>query len=241
MSLRLRLILAFFLLSVVPLGALTLYVHASNSRAMRETAGRETELLAGELSQRMQVVTARLTEQVEHLVELAESNEAATEAARRAVQQSVAVTRVQSAAATEAADDAVAGTLGQLAMLLNNVELRDSFRGRGAGGGGRGGRGQGRRGEAPGPGSAATARLLSRRRSLRRAPAAPPPPVPPRVEAGRGRGEPRIGPPPPAGTPGGRGPAPVSPGDPPADERITIDMRPIRLDILRQYASRTSS
>ncbi len=85
MSLRLRLILAFFLLSVVPLGALTFYVYRNNAQAMRETAGRETELLAGELSQRMQVVTARLTEQVEHLVELAESNQAATEAARRAV------------------------------------------------------------------------------------------------------------------------------------------------------------
>ena len=83
MSLRLRLILAFFLLSVVPLGALTFYVHQSNAEAMRETAGRETELLAGELSQRMQVVTARLTEQVEHLVELAESNEAATERSAR--------------------------------------------------------------------------------------------------------------------------------------------------------------
>jgi serine phosphatase RsbU (regulator of sigma subunit) len=234
MSLRLRLVLAFFLLSVVPLGALTLVVHASNSRAMRETAGRETELLAGELSQRMQVVTARLTEQVEHLVELAESNEAATEAARRAVQQSVAVTRVQSAAATEAADDAVAGTLGQLAMLLNNVELRDSFRGRGAGGGGRGGRGQGRRGDAPGP--AAPPPVAQPATVPPGAPAAPPPPVPPRVEDGRGRGEPRIGPPP-AGTPGGRGPAPGTPGDRPADERITIDMRPIRLDILKQYAS----
>ena len=240
MSLRLRLVLAFFLLSVVPLGALTLYVHVSNSRAMRETAGRETELLAGELSQRMQVVTARLTEQVEHLVELAESNEAATEAARRAVQQSVAVTRIESAAATEAADDAVAGTLGQLAMLLNNVELRDSFRGRGAGGGGRGGRGQGRRGDPPGPAGppGAPATQASTGAPIAPpAPGAPPPPVPPRVEDGRGRGEPRIGPPPPVGTPGGRGPTAVSPGDPPADERITIDMRPIRLDILKQYAS----
>src|SRR6187200_2122962 len=123
MSLRLRLILAFFLLSVVPLGALTFYVYRNNAQAMRETAGRETELLAGELSQRMQVVTARLTEQVEHLVELAESNQAATDAARRAVQ-TMSATPVQTAAATVAADDAVAGTLGQLAMLLNNVELR---------------------------------------------------------------------------------------------------------------------
>ena len=32
MSLRLRLIVAFFLLSVVPLGALTLYVYTNNAR-----------------------------------------------------------------------------------------------------------------------------------------------------------------------------------------------------------------
>ena len=49
---------AFFFLSVVPLAAVTLVTYASNARAMREAAGRESELLAGELSQRMQVVTA---------------------------------------------------------------------------------------------------------------------------------------------------------------------------------------
>ena len=101
----------------------------------------------------MQVVTARLTEQVEHLVELAESNQAATDAARRAVADDDRDVELQTAAATVAADDAVAGTLGQLAMLLNNVELRDSVRGRGAGGGRGGGRGQGgqgRRGEGGG-------------------------------------------------------------------------------------------
>ena len=250
MSLRLRLILAFFLLSVVPLGALTFYVYRNNAQAMRETAGRETELLAGELSQRMQVVTARLTEQVEHLVELAESNQAATEAARRAVQ-TMSATPVQTAAATEAADDAVAGTLGQLAMLLNNVELRDSFRGRGAGGGrggGRGQAGQGRRGEG---GGAAPVPVPPA------PPGAPPPPAAPRAEGpsgrsgsgatidtsqsttsrssqsveARGRAEPRIGPSLLPGPPDG--PPPVPGGD----ERITIDMRPIRLDILRQYAS----
>src|SRR5262245_3254862 len=237
MSLRLRLILAFFFLSVVPLGALTAYVHTSNARAMRETAGRETELLTGELSQRMQVVTARLTEQVEHLVELAESNEAATETARRAVERSVTS---KAAEVTEAADDAVASSLGQLAMLLNNVELRDSARGRGAGGG-RGGRGQGRRGDGPPP---APATPGAPNYSLLPGPAAPAPPPPPaappppgtpRTDAGisaraggsattetsqagtslssqtieaRGRGDARIGPTP--GSSSGRGPNPMS-------------------------------
>ena len=37
---------------------------------MREAAAREAELLAGELSQRMQLVTAQLSERVEHLMDL---------------------------------------------------------------------------------------------------------------------------------------------------------------------------
>src|SRR6187397_2444278 len=73
MSLRLRLIVAFFLLSVVPLAAVTLFTYASNARAMREAAGREAELLAGELTQRMQVVTAQLSERVERLMDVAEA------------------------------------------------------------------------------------------------------------------------------------------------------------------------
>ena len=36
MSLRLRLIVAFFLLSVVPLGAVTFYAYTSNARALRD-------------------------------------------------------------------------------------------------------------------------------------------------------------------------------------------------------------
>jgi serine phosphatase RsbU (regulator of sigma subunit) len=70
MSLRLRLIVAFFLLSVVPLGAFTFYSYTSNVRAVRDAAARESDLLAGELSQRMQLVTAQLTERVEHLMDL---------------------------------------------------------------------------------------------------------------------------------------------------------------------------
>ncbi len=50
MSLRLRLIVAFFLLSVVPLAAVTFYIYTNNAQALREAAGREAELLAGELA-----------------------------------------------------------------------------------------------------------------------------------------------------------------------------------------------
>lgn len=70
MSLRVRLIVVFFLLSVVPLGAVTFYSYASNVRAVRDAATRESDLLAGELSQRMQLVTAELSERVEHLMDI---------------------------------------------------------------------------------------------------------------------------------------------------------------------------
>src|SRR3954470_10474553 len=67
MSLRLRLIVAFFFLSVVPLAAVTLYTYASNAAALREAAGHEAQSLAGDLSQRMQLVTTQLSERVAHV------------------------------------------------------------------------------------------------------------------------------------------------------------------------------
>ena len=68
MSLRLRLIVAFFLLSVVPLGALTYYSYQSNVKALREAAQHEAELLAGDLSQRMQIGRASCRERVLYTV-----------------------------------------------------------------------------------------------------------------------------------------------------------------------------
>jgi hypothetical protein len=72
MSLRLRLMLAFFALSVVPLGAVTFIAYRANVEALQEAAEREADLLAGELSQRMSLVTAQLAERVEHLMDIAE-------------------------------------------------------------------------------------------------------------------------------------------------------------------------
>ncbi|HKW01931.1 MAG TPA: hypothetical protein VJN96_19040, partial [Vicinamibacterales bacterium] len=88
MSLRLRLIVVFFLLSVVPLAAVTYYSYTSNVRAVRDAATRESDLLAGELSQRMQLVTAQLSERVEHLMDLQsmqQSMQASTAARQNAV------------------------------------------------------------------------------------------------------------------------------------------------------------
>jgi serine phosphatase RsbU (regulator of sigma subunit) len=124
MSLRLRLIIAFLLLSVVPLGAVTLYSYRSSAEALRAAAERETDLLAGELSQRMTLVTAQLSDRVEHLADVAEL-ERRVEQANESGAKSDAVT----------ADDdpigrTVAMALGEAAVLLNNVELR-GVRGRG--------------------------------------------------------------------------------------------------------------
>ena len=70
MSLRLRLIVAFFFFSVVPLAAVTLYSYFSNVRALEVAAQHETEMLTGELTQRMQVVTSQISERVQHLMDM---------------------------------------------------------------------------------------------------------------------------------------------------------------------------
>ena len=72
MSLRIRLIVAFFVLAVLPLAAVTFYTYQSNENALREAAEREADLLAGELGQRMQLVTAQLSQRVEHLMDIQE-------------------------------------------------------------------------------------------------------------------------------------------------------------------------
>jgi serine phosphatase RsbU (regulator of sigma subunit) len=166
MSLRTRLVLAFFLLSVVPLGAVTFYSYTNNVRALQNAAEREADLLAGELGQRMQLVTAQLSERVEHLMDIAELQAVADEASATAAQaQAAAATtaraettsppvRVVTAAPTatgtaavtqSALNDSIARSLGEAAMLLNNVELQNLSRF------GRGGRPPGPPGAPPPP------------------------------------------------------------------------------------------
>jgi len=88
MSLRTRLVLAFFTLSVVPLAAVTIYSYTTNAEALRVAAEREADLLAGELGMRMQSVTAQLSERVEHLMDIAELQTAADAASQSAVSSS---------------------------------------------------------------------------------------------------------------------------------------------------------
>ena len=136
MKLRTRLVLAFFALSVVPLGAVTYYSYTNNVRALREAAERETDLLAGELGQRMQLVTAQLSQRVEHLMDIAELQAAADEAKQLAQARPVAAEPVVTKPAVMADSllgDSIAKSLGEAAMLLNNVELQNMQGGRGVG------------------------------------------------------------------------------------------------------------
>src|SRR5215471_12042842 len=169
MSLRLRLIVAFFLLSVVPLGAVTFYSYANNVRALQQAAQHETEMLTTELTQRMQVVTAQISDRVQRLMDMpvvastavatgtagtttsssshtvvartspvpksaatapkpaaTASKPAATAAA--ATRSSAPSAQPDTAAGPRAIEQQVASSLGEVAMLLNNVEVRGTGR-----------------------------------------------------------------------------------------------------------------
>src|SRR3954467_795583 len=145
MSLRVRLIVAFFLLSVVPLAAVTFYTYASNSRALHVAAQHEAEMLTGEVTQRMQVVTTQIGDRVEHLMDMpmVTASATGTSGKGKATPRRTVTARTESpaapaspappaapaAVAAAVVDEAaierqVAGTLGEVAMLLNNVEGR---------------------------------------------------------------------------------------------------------------------
>lgn len=146
MSLRLRLIVVFFLLSVVPVGAVTYYTYSNNAQAIRDAARFEAEVLAGELSQRMTTVTTQISQRVESLMDLqtaaaeapapppsaaADSAASATAAAQAAAQQASVASeqaQVEQAAAERA--------LGAYAAWLKNITIDYGRRG---GGGRRGG------------------------------------------------------------------------------------------------------
>jgi serine phosphatase RsbU (regulator of sigma subunit) len=249
MSLRLRLIVAFFLLSVVPLAAVTIYTYLNNARALREAAEREADLLAGELGQRMQLVTAQLGERVEHLMDIAELQAAADEATAQAAQ---AARRAETTAPAAEVDlsDMMARSLGEAAMLLNNVELEGlrSLRGRrpppapGSRAGSAGatsGRGAGQSRADVSSGGSRSTRSGSGAKAPVPAPAPPgvPPPGAPAVPPTAPIVPPPV-PPPAAGAPpvpGSSAPPPmVTVVTPEGADRLRIDMAPIRRELLRQ-------
>ncbi len=159
MSLRLRLIVAFFLFSVVPLAAVTFYSYVGSERALQVAAQHETEMLTGELTQRMQVVTTQISERVEHLMDMpvaGTSGKARSSNTKSSTAAVVARTTPTPAAPPAAPapptapappvpavaavidprtiEGQVAASLGEVAMLLNNVEVRGLGRGGGRNG-----------------------------------------------------------------------------------------------------------
>jgi serine phosphatase RsbU (regulator of sigma subunit) len=292
MSLRLRLIVAFFLLSVVPLAAVTFYSYNSNERALQVAAQHETEMLTGELTQRMQVVTNQISERVEHLMDMPVTTTAtatgttgqtqtsrprtvvarstpaksgstpAKSASTPAAQASAPTAPVAPSAPVvpdaQAIEAQVAASLGEVAMLLNNVEVRGMGR-------------YGRGGAPPSPGVASPGTPPPGGLQAPSAPSAPgePPggaeprrPFPEDRSAlfvGRGRGN-AVTPPeavspdtparegegrrgmrpsrrPDAGAPSGVTALPGPPDEANPDlSHLKIDLAPIRRDLFRQMA-----
>lgn len=235
MSLRTRLIVAFLVLSVVPLGAVTYFSYTSQVRALRDLASREADALSTDMTQRMQLVTTELSTRVEQLAEInepavvrvaqrTEPDPAALSATDPAPP--VATTTTSTSVATQTADVAatvtqaseqarVAEALGAAAMLLRSVEL------------------QGMRGSRP---------PNPNRSNL------------PRNDAARGeggRGTPRFPPPPRPGDParpveGVKPPEPPTPAEgtpavpavgatPPAPDKVVIDMGAIAREMFSKY------
>jgi serine phosphatase RsbU (regulator of sigma subunit) len=240
-NLRLRLIVVFFLLSVVPVGAVTYYTYASNAQAIRDAAASEAAQLAGELSQRMRAVTTQLSQRVETLMELpppAESRPAASEPRAAAV-----VPKPAPAPAPPVAPAAPAAVvqpelaeldlkLGELADLINNIEIR-------------GQRGPRRFGPPPDgrvPGRPEGRPLVTPPASPT-IPGGPPSPgatptAPPRPPSGPRDGVERAGRlrPPPA-TRGAGEPAPGQVDDPEDPKRIRIDLRLVRRELFNELVA----
>ena len=152
MTLRARLILWLLIMSVVPLGAVTVYTYTTSAKALRAVAAREADLLAGELNSRMQLVTAELSSRVEELMNMPATRGSVARVAVVANIATVKPATTQPAAAAsstptptpsapaadatktaaaptaqppeETVDTQVAHALGDAAMLLNTVELQ---------------------------------------------------------------------------------------------------------------------
>jgi serine phosphatase RsbU (regulator of sigma subunit) len=77
MSLRTRLILAFLLLAVLPLTALTLFSYLSSSRALHRAVQAEAGAAAEDMRRRIDVVTAELSRGLEKMGETSVSDELA--------------------------------------------------------------------------------------------------------------------------------------------------------------------
>src|SRR5262245_8423465 len=251
MNLRVRLIVAFFLLSVVPLGAVTYHTYQSNASTIRDAAGREAHLLAGELTDRMTIVTSQLSQRFVQLMEIPppvpvqaaapppapvapakpKTRTAATRTAAVQKANPDPIAAAEAAPAQKAVEATqVAQQLGEVAILLNNIEIRGFGRGRSGGFGAGFGGGRGSNGPPPPAGQRASGG--QREGDLTSAAAPPPAAAPDRppsdAHPDRRRGDRGAG-------SGARGiDGPPSPPEPPDPGKLQIDLRPLRREILQQ-------
>ena len=75
MRLRTRLALAFLLLSVVPLAAITVYSYTSNTRAFRRAVEAESSAVAADLGKRMEMVAADVGDRVDRVSTFAQARD----------------------------------------------------------------------------------------------------------------------------------------------------------------------
>ena len=115
MSLRTRLILAFLLLSVVPLTAVTAQHYLSSLDTLHRVARRDAEQMTLELGQRMEMVKNDLSQRAGQFF-------VNNRAERRALPASGDGSRVVDLASL--ATTGVAETFGETAALLERIELR---------------------------------------------------------------------------------------------------------------------
>lgn len=142
MSLRTRLIVAFLVVSVVPLAAVTYFSYTSQVRALQDLATREADSLSTEMTQRMQLVTTELSTRVEQLAEMQEPavvrvvqrtddtpqqtvGDLTTGTPSVVVPEAPVPVVAQAQPTTQASEQArVAEALGAAAMFLQSVELQ---------------------------------------------------------------------------------------------------------------------
>jgi hypothetical protein len=70
MKLRFKLILAFLLLSVVPLAGVIVYSYINSQRAVRLAVETEAQMMADEMSRRLEGVRSDLSRQMDRLSQL---------------------------------------------------------------------------------------------------------------------------------------------------------------------------
>jgi serine phosphatase RsbU (regulator of sigma subunit) len=107
MSLRLRLILAFLLLSVLPLSAVTFFSYVSNVRAFEQAVEAESRQSAAEISRRMEDITLALGRRVDSLFATVDDEGA-----------------IPAPAADRSMHERMAPLLGDAAALLERLEFQ---------------------------------------------------------------------------------------------------------------------